>query len=125
MSKVTITQAAKMANISRSTLYKKYITPGIISIILENNKKFIDVSELIRVFGNIQTKDTADVFDTQQKTPKNTQKTDDKDKLISLLESQLAEAKIRETWLKEQLEKTTLLLENKTTKKRKKFLGIF
>lgn len=122
MSRVTITQAAKMANISRSYFYKKYITTNKISTIIENGKKLIDVSELIRVFGRIQLED---VSSTQQETAKNTQKTLSEDKLVTLLQNQLAEAKQREEWLKSQLEKVTALIEDKTPKKRKKFLGIF
>lgn len=122
MSKVTITQAAKMAGISRSYFYKKYVTTGNISVVSENNKKLIDVSELIRVFGSIQP---GDVSSGQQDTIKNTPETTDKDKLIKLLETQLAESKERENWLKEQLSNTTILLEDKLSRKRKKFLGIF
>jgi hypothetical protein len=48
-----------------------------------------------------------------------------KDRIIHLLERQLDDAREREEWLKIQLEKTTHLLEDKTIKKRKKFLGIF
>ena len=55
MTKLTITQAAKQAGISRSTLYKKYITTGVISVESVDDKKFIDMSELIRVFGNVVT----------------------------------------------------------------------
>lgn len=122
MSKITITQAAKMVKISRSYFYKKYVTSGIISVSSDNNKKYIDVSELIRVFGSIQLEDNSS---TQQETVKDTQETLEKDKIIKILEAQLAEAKEREMWLKEQLEKTTLMLENKTPKKRKKFFRIF
>jgi len=120
MTKLTITQAAKQAGISRSTLYKKYITTGIISVESVDDKKCIDVSELIRVFGNVLPDNTPGHSNSSDNTP-NTQ---DKDELISVLKNQLAEAKEREEWLKLQLEKTTHLLEDKTTK-RKNFLGIF
>ena len=114
MSKVTITQAAKMAGISRSYFYKKYIITNQISTLIENNKKLIDVSELIRVFGSIQPED---VSRRQQETVKNTQETHTEDKLVTLLQNQLAEAKQREEWLKAQLEKVTALIEHKTPKK--------
>ena len=125
MSKVSITQAAKLAKISRSTLYNKYINTGLLSVEVVEDKKFIDMSELLRVFGCSVSQDSQDV---QQTTVLHTQDSTEntaKDKIISLLEKQLLEAKDREEWLKAQLEKTTHLLEDKTVKPRKKFLGIF
>jgi len=121
MSKVSITQAAKLAKISRSTLYNKYIKLGVISVETIDDKKLIDVAELIRVFGNVQLDDQI----IQNDTPHYATNTADKDKLILTLEKQLTEAKEREDWLKQQLEKTTHLLEDKIPKKRKKFLGVF
>ena len=92
----------------------------------------IDVSELIRIFGSNIKLDNSDCIDnTFQDTVEQGNNTAS-DKIISMLEQQLKEskellkeAKEREDWLKSQLDKTTLLLEDKTTKKRKKFLGIF
>lgn len=125
MSKVSITEASKLVKISRATMYKKYINTGIISVELVNGVKQIDVSELIRVFGVIHELDSQ--VDTD-KTDVDSEKDNQKDKIIALLESQLYEAKEREKWLMLQLEKTTHLLENKQPQekpKRKKFLGIF
>ena len=125
MSKVSITQAAKLAKISRSTLYNKYINTGIISVETVEDKKLIDMSELFRVFNNNITQDSNDtpintVADSVEQAGNTA-----KDKIISLLEKQLQEAKEREEWLKAQLEKTTHLLEDKTVKPRKKIFGIF
>ncbi len=55
MSKVNITQAAKLVGISRTTLYKTYIKTGQISV-SKNHKghKQIDTSELLRVFGELK-----------------------------------------------------------------------
>lgn len=125
MSKVSISQAAKLAKISRSTLYNKYINTGIISVETVEDKKLIDMSELFRVFNNNITQDNKD---TQINTVANRVEQAEntaKDKIISLLERQLQEAKEREEWLKAQLEKTTHLLEDKTPKPRKKLFGIF
>ena len=124
MSKVSITQAAKLAKISRSTLYNKYINTGMISVENVEDKKLIDMSELFRVFNNI----TQDSNDTRNYTVMDSvgqAENTAKDKIISLLERQLQEAKEREEWLKAQLEKNIHLLEDKTIKPRKKFLGIF
>ena len=125
MSKVSITQAAKLAKISRSTLYNKYINTGMISVETVEDKKLIDMSELFRVFNNNITQDSNDtpintVADSVEQAGNTA-----KDKIISLLEKQLQEAKEREEWLKAQLEKNTHLLEDKTVKPRKKIFGIF
>jgi hypothetical protein len=129
MSKVSISEAIRMANVSRSHFYKKYINTGAISITHEGDKKLIDVSELIRVFGDIQVENSKK---EQSGTTENSSKTQDTDKLISVLEKQLSEALAREkealereNWLRGQLERTTALIEDKTPKKRKKILGLF
>lgn len=125
MPKVSISEAAKLAQVSRSTLYNKYINAGKISIEHVDNKKVIDMSELLRVFGNQLHKDSRVVQNNTVQTASIQPENTEKDKIITLLEKQLEEAKQREEWLKTQLEKTTHLLEDKTAKKRKKFLGIF
>lgn len=129
MSKVSISEAIRMTGVSRSHFYNKYINKGLISVQIEDDKKVIDVSELIRVFDNIQPENNSK---EHHKTTDNAENTTSKDKIIELLEQQLREskqreieAKEREEWLKAQLEKTTHLLEDKTIKPRKKFLGIF
>ena len=125
MSKVSITQAAKLAKISRSTLYNKYINTGMISVETVEDKKLIDMSELFRVFNNNITQDSNDTpINTVADSIEQAENTA-KDKIINLLERQLQEAKEREEWLKAQLEKTTHLLEDKTQKPRKKLFGIF
>lgn len=132
MSKVSISEAIRMAGISRSHFYNKYINKGLISIEIENDKKLIDTSELIRVFGNIQIKNN---IREQLETTEDNKKTADKDKIIELLEKQLEdskmrekEAKEREEWLQKQIDELRQqqnnLLENKQPR-RKKFLGIF
>lgn len=51
---VNISEAAKLAGISRTYLYKKYINTGIMSVSMDKNgNKVIDVSEIVRVFGKI------------------------------------------------------------------------
>jgi hypothetical protein len=132
MNKVSITQAAKMVGISRSYLYRKYINTGVLSVVNENSKKVVDVSELIRVFGSIQVDSEQVPNSIQSDTVLVDNNSQDKDQLIAYLKCELAEfkveAKIREEWFKQQLEKTTNLLENKQPQepiKRKKFLGIF
>ncbi len=51
MPKVSISEAARMAGIARSTLYRVYIKTGIISTEKDfSGHPVIDVSELVRVF---------------------------------------------------------------------------
>lgn len=129
MTKVSISEAIKLVKISRSHFYKRYVNTGEISIIVENNRKLIDVSELMRVFGKIHTEN---IQKKQLSTIENSINIEEKDKIIELLEKQLVESKERERqflereiWFKNQLEKTTHLLEDKNPKKKKKFLGLF
>ena len=122
MTKVTISEAIRLAGVSRSHFYKKYINEGVISISSDGDKKLIDISELIRVFPNIQVENK---YQEQNQTSVDTKK----DKVIHILEEQLKEAKEREEWLKQQIDELRKqqnnLLEDKTTKKRKKLFGIF
>jgi hypothetical protein len=132
MAKVSISEAIRMAGVSRSHFYNKYINKGLISVQVEDDKKLIDVSELIRVFGNIQIENNNR---EHYNTTENSNSTSDKDKIIGLLEQQLeeskqreAEAKNREEWLQKQVDELRQqqnnLLENRITI-RKKFLGLF
>ena len=129
MNKVSISEAIRMSGVSRSHFYKKYIHTGLLSIIVENDKKQVDVSELIRVFGNIQLENN---LQEQNNTVEYNQNTSDT-KLIDLLEKQLAEAQIREKeakereiWLQKQIDEykamQTRFIEDKITKKKKKWI---
>lgn len=133
MATVTISQAAKMAGISRTQLYRGFINKGKISVIRENDKVCIDVSELIRVFPNATLETSENVTYV---TTGNTQNTQEQSEVVTILKQQLAkaeaqieEAKEREEWLKQQIDELRKqqnnLLEDKTTKKRKKLFGIF
>jgi len=54
MARLNLTEAAKAANVSRSTLYR-HIKEGRISRTLNhNNEPVIDVSELMRVYGELE-----------------------------------------------------------------------
>ncbi|MGB1257959.1 MAG: hypothetical protein ACPG51_18950 [Thiolinea sp.] len=64
MANVSLTQAAKLAGVSRATLYRKYINTGEITVTTSRDgKKQIDTSEIIRVFGEI--KGTEELTPTQ------------------------------------------------------------
>ncbi len=54
MAKVSISEAARMAGIARSTLYRAYIKTGKVSIDRDHlGKPVIDPSELVRVFPDL------------------------------------------------------------------------
>lgn len=53
MAKITVAEAAKRWNKSRTTLYAKMNT-GELSFVRSGKARKIDVSELIRVFGDVQ-----------------------------------------------------------------------
>lgn len=130
MSKVSISEAARLAGISRTNLYKTYINTGKISVSRENDKVYIDASELVRVFPDCKLNGT----DNEQRlSGEDNNKTQGNSEIVELLKSQLAEAKEREQWLISQIDELrhqqSNLLENKgkenEPKPRKKFLGIF
>lgn len=55
MPSVNVSEAAKLAGISRQSLYKNYINTGKISVTPDHKgKPMIDTSEILRVFGELQ-----------------------------------------------------------------------
>lgn len=129
MHKLTVSEAVKLAGISRQHFYKTYITPGKISVIKDGAKSIIELSELLRVFPDVKL--ATDLVDSSlhMATPKDDMLTHDSSQLVNMLKTQLAEAKDREEWLKTQIDELRQqqnnLLEDKTARIRKRFLGIF
>jgi phage terminase small subunit len=116
---ITIRDIQQRWNISRPTIYK-HIRQGKLSR-LENGK--VDVSEVLRVYGEpkeTQTRQEIDTVDTQEKALLLEK--------IRLLESQLDDARERESWLKSQVEtaQTTIkLLEYRQPVQSEKRQGLF
>jgi hypothetical protein len=54
---VNLTTACKMVGISRTTMYNRYVNNGVLSVKKRDKQVFIDISELIRVFGNVKQLD--------------------------------------------------------------------
>lgn len=79
MTKVNISEAAKLADISRSKFYENYINTGKISVDKSNPKKpMVDTSELLRVFGELHASDSSennnrDTREQHKKTPWDTE----------------------------------------------------
>ncbi|MCW8932123.1 MAG: hypothetical protein OQL19_18060 [Gammaproteobacteria bacterium] len=92
--RLSITEAINLSGVSRSQFYSKYINKGRISKLRdENNKVYIDSSELFRVFPNSVIDDA-----NTDCCPK-----------LKILEQQYILIKQENTYLKEQLEHYKLL----------------
>jgi hypothetical protein len=110
MARLSISEAARQAGISRQYLHKKYISSGKLSVNKdEQGKPYVDSSELARVFdGRLPgpLKEVAGVAPTA--TSSSLQEMTDG--LLSQLQSyreQLAKSEEREKWLQGQVESLT------------------
>ena len=115
--KVSITEAAKLAKISRGYLYQKYITPGLISISRDTpDKPMIDTAELYRVFGDIKLPDSPLSARKQDMTHELSAKITSLDTELTAARQQLSIYQEREKWLQGTVDKLTdtiRLLEHK------------
>ena len=96
MSKVSISEASRLTNKTRKTIYK-YIQDGLLTVSMDTQgKKAIDISELIRVFGEIEMPEYTEVNNTEvsnnihQVTLESIQLIAEKDVEIARLQSLLA-----------------------------------
>lgn len=122
MARVSISKAAKLAGVSRSTLYTTYINKGALSVSSESDgKKYIETSELLRVFGSLASEDntppppyTPDtVRKTTPRTPSDTmpdvvalELSHVREKL-AVAEKQIKSFEGREHWYQEQMKTLT------------------
>ena len=120
MARVSITKAAKLAGVNRGTLYKTYINKGVVSVSADDKgKKYIETSELLRVFGVLQ----GEQEDGKGNSTMNsavllpvTRGDNTKDLEVKMLREQLVKSEQREQWLQSQvdtLSSTLRLLEDK------------
>lgn len=120
MPKVTITDAAKLAGISRAHLYNKYIKTGAISISKDHrDRPYIDTSELLRVFGELS--DTS--LNTKEYTDVDTENTKDDcahlREIIAAQSDELRRAWDMVNWLQSKVDTMeTKLLHGPATKRR-------
>ena len=96
MSKVSISEASRLTNKTRKTIYK-YIQDGLLTVSMDTQgKKVIDISELIRVFGEIKMPEYTEVNNSEvsnnihQVTLESIQLIAEKDVEIARLQSLLA-----------------------------------
>lgn len=127
MTQVSITKAATLAGISRSTLYRSYISTGKVSVGSDHQgNPFIDTSELLRVFGVLH--DTAETLDTDgvrdakhQNTMIITELESELHRVREVLrirEEELRKAEERELWLRNLLAKSQSQLQHDEQKNR-------
>jgi hypothetical protein len=114
MARVNVSRAIELAGVSRSTFYSSYVKQGRITVSSDvNGKKYIETSELIRVFGQLKG-DTSN-SSTEQLSEQNWTPAPN-DLLIEIgqlryeqqhLKEQLREANEREAWYKKQIDTLT------------------
>ena len=108
MARLSVSEAIKQSGVARSTFYSRYINKGLISVSVSDGKKYIDSSELVRVFPELDNRTTKNSpSDTESNNighPENTLLKME----IKLLREALDKTEQDKQWLKEQ--NTTLLL---------------
>ena len=108
MARLSVSEAIRQSGVARSTFYSKYVNKGLISVSVSDNKKYIDSSELVRVFPNLDSRTTENTpSDTESNSvvhPENTLLKME----IKLLREVLDKTEQDKQWLKDQ--NTALLL---------------
>lgn len=124
MARVNVSRAIELAGVSRSTFYSSYVKQGRITVSRDSaGKKYIDTSELLRVFGELKETEP-DTLNTQPNSstehPTEQLRTPDKTEPNSLLleleklklerqnlKERLSAAQEREVWYKKQIDTLT------------------
>lgn len=107
MAKVGVSEAARLAQTSRTDLYRKMKSGNLSFSTDEKGDRRIDTEELFRVYGKLVTQDTQHVASepatmTHIGTADVAQNDGD---LVALLKAQLEEARARELWYQNELAK--------------------
>jgi hypothetical protein len=127
MTQVSITKAAGLAGVSRSTFYRSYINSGKVSVTSDSQgNPVVDTAELLRVFGVLH--DTSENNDTRDVRGSNDQSSLAISELESELhrvreilrirEEELRKAEERELWLRDLLAKSQSQLQHDAKKTR-------
>ncbi len=110
MARVSISEAARLAGISRGSLYKSYLKKGVISVSSDSSgKKFIDTSELLRVFGELEGNSSEQPDDAQESTSEQFREQVEtaKDIEIKMLREQVSELKADKAFYQAQVTELT------------------
>ena len=123
--KVSISKAARMAGVSRTTFYKNYLDKGVISKSKDSqNRAYIELSELLRVFPESKS-DTAttttNTYIPAQNEQGLTHLNEQLKQEILYLKLTIEAMKENEQWLKDQLSQQKLI---ENTKKRSFILDV-
>lgn len=112
MAQLTISEAIRQSGVGRTQFYSKYIKRGLISVSESNGKKYIDTSELLRVFGNLKgepiTNSSEQVANSSEQVISNNSEqvvsnSSEQAEQIKMLQEQLTEAKQREEFYQSQI----------------------
>ena len=106
MARLSISDAIKQSGVSRSSFYAKYVSKGLISVSEDKGKKYIDTSELLRVFGELKGGQSEDCLgqSNEDNLGLNFGLDDSaKDEQIKLLKQQLEKSEEREQFYQEQI----------------------
>jgi hypothetical protein len=118
MARLSISEAIRQSPIGKSQFYSKYIDGGLITVSVDGTgKKYIDSSELLRVFGEMTGKQSEEVH--KQSESDSTVKSDtEQSEVIKLLKEQLSDLRHdvgeREKFYQSQIVSLTNRLEGPT-----------
>ena len=126
MAQVSVTKAAGLAGVSRSTFYRSYINTGRVSVGSDQQgNPVVDTSELLRVFGVLH--DTTESQDTEgvreARDPKTLVISELESELhrvrdiLRIREEELHKAEERELWLRDLLARSQSQLQQHDAKK--------
>ena len=118
MAQLSITEAIKQSPVGKTYFYKKYIGTGKITVSVDNSgKKYIDSSELLRVFGELKGGQTVNVH--EQTTVDNTVQPEYVDseqrELVRMLREQISDLKADKEFYQSQISSLTNRLESPTS----------
>lgn len=127
MAQVSVTKAARLAGVSRSTFYRSYINTGKVSVGSDQQgNPVVDTSELLRVFGVLhdtpESQDTVGVRDASDpKTLVISELESELHRVRDLLrirEEELHKAEERELWLRDLLARSQNQLQHDVKRSR-------
>jgi predicted site-specific integrase-resolvase len=105
MAKISISEAARLAGISRSALYRGYISKGKLTVERDkNNAPMVDTSELFRVFGETAKRTGEQGIDQISEQVSLREEVARLRALVEVYERQLQEDKEREDWLRRKID---------------------
>ena len=127
MAQVSVTKAARLAGVSRSTFYRSYINTGKVSVGSDQQgNPVVDTSELLRVFGVLhdtpESQDTVGVRDASD--PKTLVISELESELhrvrdiLRIREEELHKAEERELWLRDLLARSQSQLQHDVKRNR-------